>query len=86
MKSLYILSDTKNDEICCNLYVYLNISIFKNNKQIIRAHNKTKKHLNYDPNKVLDTRTYYQKHREQILSKIKTEDYKQKQKLYQQKY
>ena len=73
-------SETNDKYIC-----YCGKTI-KNKKPIIREHNKSKKHLNYDPNKVLDTRTYYQKHRQQILSKIRTEEYKKKQKLYQQNY
>jgi len=73
-------SETNDKYICCCG------KTIKNKKPIIREHNKSKKHLNYDPNKVLDTRTYYQKHREQILSKIRTEEYKKKQKLYQQNY
>lgn len=79
-----IMSEFKTNENNDKYTCYCGKTI-KNNKQIIREHNKSKKHLNYDPDKV-DNRTYYQKHREEILSKIRTEEYKKKQKLYQQNY
>ena len=58
----------------------------KNNKSIIKNHNKSKKHLNYNPNEVLDTRTYYEKNKDKILMKNKSNENILKRKIYNKQY
>ena len=67
-------------------YVCYCSKIIKNNSFTIKQHNKSKRHLNYNPNMVLDTRTYYEKNKEKILLKNKTNENILKRKLYNKQY
>ena len=79
MKGEYKTDENSNYVCYCG-------SKLNNNFKNIVAHNKTKKHLNYNADKALDTETYYSKHKERILARINTTEYKKHQKLYQQQY
>jgi len=79
------MSEYKTNETN-EIYVCYCGSKIKNKLPIIRVHRKSKKHLNYNSDDVLDTTTYYERNKEKILTKIKSEDYKKKQKVYQKNY
>ena len=59
-------------------------STIENSEKSIANHFKRNKHRNYDNNK--NSTTYYQKNRTRILNKIRSDEYKTKQKQYQRNY